>query len=124
MKQEVTSFEMLRQVLDRFDMFLRESGITDDSIFDSHLILSELASNVLQHSNGKATVLGEIVDKRIEVEVRSSEFYIPPKPSETKLPDSEAESGRGLYIIDHVCERRYNTPDGGIRVVVKTEYRE
>lgn len=119
---EVRDFEMLHAALDSFTDFLRKNNISDDSIFDSRLILSELASNVLQHSSGTANIQGEIVEDRIEVEVRSTESFVPPEKS--VLPDCTAERGRGLYIVDTVGEKRFLTAAGGIRVVIKTEYKK
>lgn len=118
---QVDDFDSLRRALSFFDDFFRQNGVGDESIFDSHLVLCELAANVLRHSQGVATVIGEIVDRKIEVEVRSTEPFDPPKKSE--LPDCCAEGGRGLYLVDTVSERRFVTSAGGIRVVIRTEYR-
>lgn len=121
MNFQVEDFDSLRRALNRFEEFFRSSGVADDSIFDSRLVLCELAANVLKHSQGIATVMGEIVDRRIEVEVRSTVPFSPPEKS--ALPDCLAESGRGLYLVDAVGEKRFMTPAGGIRVIIKTEYR-
>jgi anti-sigma regulatory factor (Ser/Thr protein kinase) len=122
MNFEVRDFRSLRTALDTFCDFLREARVAEDSIFDCRLVISELASNVLQHSSGTATILGEIREKKVEVEVRSTEPFIPPEKS--VLPDCTAECGRGLYLIDKIGERRYLTDDGGIRVIIKTKYKK
>jgi anti-sigma regulatory factor (Ser/Thr protein kinase) len=121
MNFEVRDFQTLRTALDAFCNFLREACVAEDSIFDSRLVLSELANNVLQHSSGVAIISGEIREKKVEVEVRSSEPFVPPEKS--VLPDCTAECGRGLFLIDKIGERRYLTPEGGIRVVIKTKYK-
>jgi anti-sigma regulatory factor (Ser/Thr protein kinase) len=118
---EVRDFKTLRAALNTFCDFLREARVAEESIFDSRLVLSELANNVLQHSGGKAIVVGEIREKKVEVEVRSLKPFVPPE--KPLLPDCTAERGRGLYLVDKIGERRYLTPDGGIRVVIKTKYK-
>ncbi len=119
---EVKNFESLRFALNEIAEFLRENGIADDSIFDSRLVLCELAVNVLRHSQGRATVTGEIVDRQVEVEVRSSEPFVP--PAQSALPDCLAESGRGLYLVDKIGKERFVTAEGGVRVVICTKYRD
>lgn len=118
---QVEDFDAMRLALNRFEEFFRQNGVADDSIFDSRLVLCELTTNVLRHSQGVATIIGEIVDRQIEVEVRSSEPFAP--PSRSFLPNCLSESGRGLYLVDAVSKKRFLTSAGGIRVVIQTEYK-
>lgn len=122
MNFQVENFERLRAALHEFDEYLRQCGVEDECIFDSHLVLSELAANVLQHSRCAADIFGDLAGDTIEVEVRSAEGYVPPE--KTVLPESSAERGRGLYLIDMLSERRYITSEGGIKVVLRTQYKE
>ncbi len=121
MKFEVNDLQMLRACLDVFCNFLEEADIAEQSIFDSRLVLSELAGNVLRHAGEKAHIQGAIVNGKIEVEVNSESRFLPPEQS--KLPDLYAEHGRGLYLVDEVGEKRIITPAGGIRVIIKTTYK-
>ena len=120
MKIEVSDARALRDALDRFCQYLQSSDVAEESIFDSRLVLSELAGNVLKHSCGSARLRLDIVGGKIEVEVRSDNFFCPPeKPC---LPAADSESGRGLYLVDKICECRSVTKEGGLRVVIRTHY--
>lgn len=121
MNFEVKDLQMLRAALDCFCDFLERSDIAEESIFDSRLVLSELASNVLKHSCEKAVIEGDIVNGKIEVEVTSPSKFVPPE--KTTLPEITSEHGRGLYLVDKVGEKRFITPAGGIRVVIHTVYK-
>lgn len=121
MNFEVKDLQMLRAALDCFCDFLERSDIAEESIFDSRLVLSELASNVLKHSAQKAFIEGGIVNGKIEVEVSSPSKFVPPE--KTSLPEVTSEHGRGLYLVDKVGEKRFITPTGGIRVVIRTVYK-
>ncbi|MBQ9081858.1 MAG: hypothetical protein IJY26_04440 [Clostridia bacterium] len=118
---EVKNLNMLRAALDSFCEFLQGLDISEESIFDSRLVLSELASNVLKHSADTAFIKGGIVNGKIEVEVSSPARFAPPE--KTSLPALDSEHGRGLYLVDKVGEKRFLTPTGGIRVVIHTVYK-
>lgn len=121
MKYKVSDFDALHAAMDAFCDFLRGERVAEESIFDSKLVLSELASNVLQHSDCTAEITGEIVDGKIRLEVNSARRFYPPE--KTALPDDDyADHGRGLYIVDKVSESRVTTAAGGIRVVIRTIY--
>ena len=123
MKYEVSDFDALHAAMDAFCDFLRGERVAEESIFDSKLVLSELASNVLQHSDCAAEITGEIVDGKIRLEVNSARRFYPPE--KTALPDDDyADHGRGLYIVDKVSESRVTTAAGGICVVIRTVYKK
>lgn len=121
MKYEVSDLQTLRAALDGFCSYLKMCDISEESLFDSRLVVSELAGNVLKHTRSSAVVEGELVNGKIEVEVRSETPFRPPVRS--ALPESVyAENGRGLFLVDCVSEKRFFTPEGGIRVIVHTRY--
>lgn len=120
MEFEVGDLRGLRAALDRFCQFLEEEDVSEESIFDSRLVLSELAGNVLRHTEGVARICCGIVDGKVQVEVSSETGFCPPeKPC---LPAADAESGRGLYLVDKISECHSMTAEGGIRVVIRTRY--
>lgn len=114
---EVKNYETLREALKRLCDFLAESDVPEDSVFDSKLVASELVSNILRHSDGVASLEGEIRGEFIELKIHSSARFCPPEQS--RCSDVLAESGRGLFIVDSVCAERSFTEDGSIRVLIK-----
>ncbi|MFQ9737252.1 MAG: ATP-binding protein [Christensenellaceae bacterium] len=98
---EVKNFEALKEAMKELCDFLAESDVPEDSVFDSKLVVSELVSNVLQHSDGVASLESEIRGEFIELKVRSSVRFCPPE--ESRCSEVYAESGRGLFIVDNVC---------------------
>ncbi|MBO5782789.1 MAG: ATP-binding protein [Clostridia bacterium] len=122
MNFEVKDFLSLHKALDDFCEFLTHAGIAEESVFDSRLIVSELATNVLKHARATAFIEGGIFNGKIEVEIFSNAKFNAPEKS--VLPDETAEHGRGLYLVDKIGESRSTTPKGGIRVVVRTQYKK
>lgn len=122
MKFELKDYEMLKKAMNELCSFLESFNVSEESIFNSKLVTSELVSNVFQHAGEIAFLSGEIVDGKICIQVKSKNAYRPPE--ECVCSDVYAESGRGLYIVDRVSERRSFTRDGAICVVVKTNYKE
>ena len=114
---EVKNYEALKEAMKQLCDFLAESDVPEDSVFDSKLVVSELVSNVLQHSDGVASLDGEIHGEFIELKVHSSVRFCPPEDS--FCSDVLAESGRGLFIVDSVCTERSFTEDGSIKVLIK-----
>ena len=108
MFMEVKNFEALKEAMKELCDFLAESDVPE---------VSELVSNVLQHSDGVASLESEIRGEFIELKVRSSVRFCPPE--ESRCSEVYAESGRGLFIVDNVCTERSFTEDGGIKVLIK-----
>ena len=81
MFMEVKNFEALKEAMKELCDFLAESDVPEDSVFDSKLVVSELVSNVLQHSDGVASLESEIRGEFIELKVRSSVRFCPPEES-------------------------------------------
>lgn len=114
---EIGDIAMMKWEAERFCRFLAEQNVPQDSLFDSRLVFNELVGNVLKHAHGVATVHGEVKDGFIEVCVHSTKVFIPPKKS--KLVEVTEEHGRGLFLVDSVCEERSFTPDGAIQVKIR-----
>lgn len=77
----------------------------DSDLFPATLVFGELISNVIKHApNGGVRVWLEPEGKRYALCINDAgagfdERAIP------KEPDDRSESGRGLYIVQQVCER-------------------
>jgi anti-sigma regulatory factor (Ser/Thr protein kinase) len=96
--------------------FLFREQIPSDSIFDSKLVASELVANVIKHSGGIASLHTEVRDGAIHLKIVSSNPY--PLPEKGVCSDVYAENGRGLFLVDSVCQTRTQTPDGEILVSI------
>lgn len=117
---EIENYQALRRAVEELCAFLSDENVPTDSIFDSKLAVYELLGNVLQHSGGSAKLHGGIADGYVELKVLAEEkFCPPPKGAMTECADSYSEHGRGLFLVDSVCEERFMTDDGGIFIKIK-----
>ncbi|MBQ8885567.1 MAG: ATP-binding protein [Clostridia bacterium] len=116
MKIEVKNFKGLEETKGQLCAFLAESRVSEEHAFNCKLVVSELVGNVLRHSDGTAFVEWRLNGAFVELVICSSTRYIPPKVS--RLSDVYAESGRGLYLVDAVCEERIEV-EGGVLVRVR-----
>ena len=118
MVYQVNDLASLHTALNSLCRFLENQSVPGERIFDSKLVASELLGNVLKHSNGEAKLTAEICDGFIQLRIYSSVTYVPPKQS--KQADVYAENGRGLFLVDSVCEER-RMEDGAIVIKIKIE---
>ena len=109
---------MMQREAERFCTFLADNEVPENRVFDSRLVFNELVGNILKHARGVATVYSEIKDGYVEVRVQSTKVFIPPQT--TRLVDVHEEHGRGLFLVDSVCEERTTAPDGTILVKIST----
>ena len=114
---EIVSTTDLKNATLEICQYLEGNGVPKEKIFDCRLVVNELVGNVLRHSEGKASVKGNIKDGCIEIFVRSTQAFIPPTVS--VCSPTTAEGGRGLYLVDSVSISRTVTPDGEIKVVIQ-----
>ena len=97
--------------------FLQEQDVSEDGVFHSKLVASELLGNVLRHSGGYATLHGIVKNGFVELTVHSSVKFLP--PAQTTRADLYAEHGRGLFLVDAVIVERKLTESGDILVKIK-----
>ncbi|MBE5739325.1 MAG: ATP-binding protein [Clostridiales bacterium] len=114
---EVKNYASLQEAVDLLCSFLLKEGVPSDSIFDSKLVAYELLGNVLKHADGKAKLHGSIVDGFVELKIYTETAFILPK--EKLCPDTMAEHGRGLFLVNEVCEERFYSDEDGIRVQIR-----
>ena len=118
MEFEVKDNQTLQKSIADFCRFLADFGISSDSIFDCRLVANELLGNVLRHAQSMARFIGEIEDGFVRLMVQQQTgAFIPPKTS--TCSDVYEEGGRGLFLIDSVCEERITTNEGHILVRIK-----
>ena len=60
------------------------------------LLTSELVTNALKHGRGSVSLRVDVDTLHVRVEVTDAE----PQPPTVRPPDLQAESGRGLFIVD------------------------
>lgn len=117
---EIENYQTLRRAVDELCAFLSKEEVPSESIFDSKLAVYELLGNVLQHSGGSAKLHGGIVNGYVELKILAEKtFCPPPKGEKTQCADTYSEHGRGLFLVDSVCEERFMTDDGGIFIKIK-----
>ena len=119
MELTVKDYQTMRDALARLCEYFSENQVPRESLFTSRLVASELVGNVLRHSMGEARIRGEVKEGYVELVVFSSVHFVPPKKS--VCAEVLSEHGRGLFIVDKVCEERSLTEDGGILVKIKFE---
>lgn len=117
---EIENYQTLRRAVEELCAFLSEEKVSAGSIFDSKLAVYELLGNVLQHSGGSAKLHSGIADGYVELKILAEKAFCPPPRTETRIcADTYSEHGRGLYLVDSVCEERRMTDDGGIFIKIK-----
>lgn len=116
MKYTVDSYSALKKALDEISLAL--ASLPEAVVFDSKLVIDELASNVLRHGGGRAHIRVEC-GKELCISVRGDRAFRPPDTS-TCSP-SEAECGRGLYLVDALIVRREYSEQDGICVVMQID---
>ena len=114
---EIEHYQTMHAAIAKLCDALQSLSVPSERVFDSKLVVSELVGNVLRHADGKATLRGEVNGEFIELTVLSSVAFFPPEKS--RPADVYAESGRGLFLVDAVCEKRTLTDEGGILVRIK-----
>ena len=113
---KITNLKDLQTGMEQLCEFLFREQIPSDSIFDSKLVVSELVGNVLKHSDGIAALHTEIKDGFISLKIVSTKPYVLPEKS--VCSDVYSEHGRGLFLVDSVCQTRSQTEEGDIIVTI------
>ena len=116
---EIENYLALRKAMDEFCDFLLAEQVAKERVFDSKLAVYELIGNVLKHSGGSATLQGEIVEERIRLKIVAEKPFCPPDTA--NCADILSENGRGLFLVDKLCEERIFTPQGELIIVIKTK---
>ena len=114
---EIENYVALRCAVEELCKFLSSENVPSERVFDSRLVAYELLGNVLKHSGGSARLQGELVNGYVELKIASEIPFIPPDKS--SCADVYAEHGRGIYLVDRICEERTLTEDGGIFVRIR-----
>jgi serine/threonine-protein kinase RsbW len=89
-------------------VFLAEQGCAGEALVDYELALVEACNNAIKHSTGSGRhkpVLVEVLCEAKEVELRVTDHTPGLEwPEKVSLPDSDSETGRGLYLIQTLMD--------------------
>lgn len=117
MEFEIVDYNAMRDALHTMCEEMQRCSIPEQGIFDCKLVACELLSNVLQHGGGKAYLHAELKGGVAFLHVRAEREWRP--PDESECSSVESERGRGLFLVDAVCESRSYSPEQGICVTVR-----
>ncbi|MFD6885298.1 ATP-binding protein [Streptomyces sp. NPDC059957] len=75
------------------------------------LVVTELVTNAIRHTDGPATLHLELHDDHIDIRVTDTS----PEPAEPRLPQTDGTGGYGWHLINRLTTHTHTepTPDGG-----------
>lgn len=85
----------------------RCATLTASVLEDLLLLATELVANAVRHGRGPVTLMLNAGEDRVRVEVTDSS----PAPPQPQSRGPEAESGRGLQIVEALASRWGTTPN-------------
>ena len=119
---EIENYQTLRHAIENLCAFLSQEKVPVGSIFDSKLVVYELLGNVLQHSGGSAKLQSEVANGYVELTIWAEKVFFPPPKTELRVcVDTYSEHGRGLFLVDSVCEERFMAEDGALVLKIKMQ---
>ncbi len=92
-------------------------GASEDLVFESMLVARELITNALRYGGGRAYFTYDVEKGYLRIAVRSENGFRP--PAEVPRASVDAESGRGLFLVDSLSEKRDYDEKLGIRVFIR-----
>ena len=116
---EIENYLALREAMEEFCKFLLAEDVDKERVFDSKLAVYELIGNVLKHSGGSASLHGEVENGLVRLKIVASKPFCP--PAQTTCVDVFSEHGRGLFLVDKLCEERIFTPQGELIITIKSK---
>ncbi|MFE4257890.1 ATP-binding protein [Streptomyces sp. NPDC056883] len=84
------------------------------------LVVAELVSNAIRHTDGPCTLHLELHEDHIEIRVTDSDPH-PPRP---RPPHTDGTGGWGWLLINHLTTHTHTepTPDGGKTICAHTPW--
>ena len=126
--QVVEDVEVVRRLRAEVRGILLGHGMLTKAVDGVELGLDEVLMNALEHGrdqNGNVVELHiELYPDRVDFEVRDrGETHLGDEASEASLPDGDAESGRGLFLIQHTMDEvSFHAREGGGTLVRMTKH--
>jgi anti-sigma regulatory factor (Ser/Thr protein kinase) len=116
---KVKDYAAMQEALSALCRFLEGEKIPKERVFDAKLAACELMGNALKYAGGETGVEGEVKDGYIELKIYSKRFFA--LPETVVCADLFAEHGRGLFLVNELCNGQMLAEEDGIRVRVKIE---
>ncbi len=98
---KVKNLKDINPSLNKFVQYMQSLGLCEDDVFYGRLVGCELLTNVVRHCGVEAGFCASLKDGQMVISVSSGSdkrYKLCPD-----LPDALSESGRGLYIVNCVC---------------------
>ncbi len=114
---EIDDYNALTEALHQMCVNFSREDVPEEAVFDSKLVACELVSNALRHGGGRAYFRATLDKDVIRLNVQCSLGYRPPE--KCCCSEVSSETGRGLFLVDSVCESRDYDEREGIRVVIR-----
>lgn len=114
---EIDDYAAMKAALaDMCAEFIRDC-VPENAVFDCKLVANELLANALRYGGGSARFRAEKRGNEIRIAVKSARDYEPPEKS--ACSGTDAERGRGLFLVDAIGASRGYDAEEGICVIVK-----
>jgi anti-sigma regulatory factor (Ser/Thr protein kinase) len=113
---EVDNLTNMNVALQDFLNYLTQKNVSEDEIFDCRLVSCELITNVIRHCGETAYFKGDLRGHKVFISVsskNSGDVHL-----KADLPDVFSESGRGLYIINAICDGNMKVKGNEIKVAI------
>ena len=114
---QVKDLNALQTALDGLCQFLAEWNVDQEKAFDCKLVACELVGNVLKYTNSKAGLRVEILDGFARLKALSDSFF--GLPERIECSGLYAENGRGLFLVNTLCEGEITAETDGIVAKIK-----
>ena len=114
---QVKDLNALQAALDGLCQFLAEWKVDKEKAFDCKLVACELVGNVLKYADGKAGLRVEVLDGFARLKALSDSFF--GLPEKIECSGLYAENGRGLFLVNTLCEGEITAEADGIVAKIK-----
>lgn len=93
----------LRSIRNGVRSFLEDRGVSENVVSDIELAVSELATNVMQHSEADSVTVAMLrLPTGWQLDVHDAEDA--PSLDDVAAPPSESITGRGLFIVQAIMD--------------------
>ena len=117
MRMNVKNYATLQAAMEQLSRFLIEQSLSQENIFDCKLVACELLGNVLKHGDGDGELLVDLQDEFVVIKVVSGNTFV--LPEQITCSDLLAEGGRGLFLVNSLCEGNIQSGQDGIVVKIR-----
>ena len=116
---KVADSAALQVALEKLTAFLLEAGVSSERVFDSKLVACELVTNELRHGKNGTDFSSEIKDGHVQIKIISKNGF--KLPDKIVCSDVFSEHGRGLFLVNELCEGNIFEETDGICVKIRIE---